>query len=93
MFVNWLEKMVQINQKDRYPSAGAAKIALQKIDIKNIPVVELNIPTLNFTSTQIDEKLTQIISVTNHIPNDVKTGTWEVAKHPNDSPNFTNNHP
>lgn len=56
-FIDWLQRMVQPNQKDRYLSAAAAKAALQPINVKSIPEVQLSQSSLEFKATQLGQKL------------------------------------
>ncbi|MFP5272622.1 protein kinase domain-containing protein [Coleofasciculus sp.] len=86
-FVTWLEKMVQPKARDRYINAAAALEALKPIDLIRTPEVKFSPEILEFTTTHIGEKLTQIVTLDNSIPETVLEGTWEVAPHPSD-PSF-----
>ncbi|EDX72940.1 protein kinase domain [Coleofasciculus chthonoplastes PCC 7420] len=83
-FVTWLEKMVQPKARDRYIDAAAALEALKPIDLIRTPEVKLSQEILEFRTTHIGEKLTQIVTVENSIPETVLEGTWQVAPHPSD---------
>ncbi len=85
-WIDWLEKLVQPNPKNRYPSAVAALEALKPIDVIRQPEAKLSPSSLNVKATKIGEKLTQIITVSNPAPNTLLEGTWEVAPHPSDPP-------
>jgi len=91
-FIQWLEKMVQPNFKERYGDAFTALKALKPLDIIRVPVVELSQSMLEFRASKWGEKLTKTITVSNSIPNTLLEGKWEVAPHPNDLPASKNNH-
>ncbi|MGK7878054.1 MAG: serine/threonine protein kinase [Xenococcaceae cyanobacterium] len=85
-FIEWLEKMVQSKQKDRYVSAAIAKEALSGISVIPVPEVHISQNSLQFKAAKLGEKITQTITVSNPIPRTVLKGRWEVAPHPNDPP-------
>lgn len=91
-FIDWLQRMVQPDQKERYPSAAAAKAALQPINVDSIPEVQLNHSSLQFKATQPSQKLTQTLHIKNSPSVPVREGNWEVAPHPNDPPPTPNTH-
>ncbi len=91
-FVNWLEKMVQPKQKDRYASAAMAKEALIPLNFNLVPEVKFSQSSLKFKANQLGEKVTQIITVTNPIPKTVLEGSWDVAPHPSDPPHTPSAH-
>jgi serine/threonine protein kinase len=91
-FINWLEKMVQPKQKDRYASAAAAKEALIPLSFNVVPEVNFSQSSLEFKATKLGEKVTQTIAVSNPIPKTVLKGRWEVAPHPNDPPHNPDSH-
>jgi serine/threonine protein kinase len=91
-WLNWLEKMVEPRPQDRYPDAAAAIAALKPIDVSRLPKVRLERNHLEFTASEYGEKLTQIISISNPIPDTVLSGRWEVAPHPSDSPHTPYDH-
>lgn len=91
-FIDWLERMVQPQKKDRYSSAAKALTALQPIHLNSIPEVQLKQPSLGCKATKLGQKLTQTIRIKNSLPNSVKEGIWEVAPHPNDPPHTPNSH-
>jgi len=88
-FVNWLEKMVQPKARDRFTNAAAALETLKPIDLIRTPEVKLSQESLEFTTTHLGEKLTQIVTLENSIPETVLEGFWEVMPHPSD-PRFRN---
>jgi serine/threonine protein kinase len=86
--IKWLEKMVQPRQSNRFENAQAALQALKVLDSRHImrlPEVEFSTTTLNFQATRLGEQLTQIITVTNSVPETLLEGRWEVAPHPHDT--------
>ncbi|MBU7585253.1 MAG: serine/threonine protein kinase [Nostoc sp. TH1S01] len=91
-FISWLEKMVQPRQDERFSNAKAALAALQPIDVIHQPAVDLSTSVLEFKATQLGEKLTQIITVENPIPDTILQGRWEVAPHPHDPPHTPDSH-
>lgn len=91
-FIGWLEKMVQPRQSDRFPDAKTALAALQPIHVIREPAVELSASVLEFTATRLGEKLTQIITVENPIPDTILQGRWEIAPHPQDPPHTPDSH-
>jgi len=91
-FIDWLERMVQPNKKDRYLSATAALAALQPIYVSSIPEVQLSQSTLELKATKLCQKLTQALSIKKYLPDAVQEGIWEVAPHPNDPPHTPNSH-
>lgn len=91
-FIEWLEKMMQPKQKDRYASAAAAKEALTSLSLCTVPEVNISHSSLEFKATKLGEKVTQIITVSNPIPKTVLQGRWEVAPHPNDPPHTPSTH-
>lgn len=91
-FVNWLEKMVHPKQKDRYASAEMAKEALIPLGFNILPEVHFSQSILQFKATQLGEKLTQTVTVSNPIPKTKLEGRWEVAAHPSDTQNEPGKH-
>ena len=91
-FIDWLERMVQPNKKDRYPSAAAALAALQPIYVSSIPELQLSQSSLELKATKLCQKLTQVLSIKKYLPDSLQEGIWEVAPHPNDPPHTPNSH-
>jgi serine/threonine protein kinase len=91
-FIDWLEKLVQHNPKNRYANASAVLSALQPIYVIRIPEVQLNQSSLKFKATRLGERLTQTITVSNSIPETVLEGRWEVAPHESDPPHTPETH-
>jgi serine/threonine protein kinase len=91
-WVSWLQKMVAPRVPDRYANAAEALAALEPIDVDRLPKVRVGRDTLEFTSRQYGEKLTQTISISNPIPDTMLAGRWEVAPHPSDPPHTPYDH-
>lgn len=91
-FIDWLEKLVQPNPKNRYANAAAALEALEFISVWRLPAAHFSTSTLEFTATKLQETLTQTITITNTTPGTLLTGTWEVAPHPSDPPHTPETH-
>lgn len=67
-FVNWLEKMVQPKARARFTNAATALETLQPIDLIRTPEVKLSQESLEFTTTHLGEKLTQMVTLENSVP-------------------------
>jgi serine/threonine protein kinase len=99
-FVDWIEKIVQPNPKDRYPDAKAAFAAFKPLYVKRVPetFVEhlgtkiVSSSVVEFTAGKLGERMTQTLMVRNNIPETVLKGWWEVAPHPSDPPHTPNSH-
>jgi len=91
-FINWLEKLVQHNPKNRYANATAALEALKPIYVIRIPEVQLSQSSLGFKAFRLGERLAQTIRINNSIPETVLEGRWEVAPHPSDPPHTPKTH-
>jgi serine/threonine protein kinase len=92
-WMNWLETMVAPRLQDRYPSAADALTALESLDVSSLPKVIIERARLKFTATELGEKITRTVRVSNPIPNTILAGRWEVAPHPNDPPHTPYDHP
>lgn len=91
-FIEWLEKLVQFNPKNRFSNAQAALNALQPLDLIRVPEAKLSQPILEFNASRVGEKLIQTIVVNNGIPDTVLEGEWIVLSHPNDPPHTPDSH-
>ncbi|WP_414550592.1 serine/threonine protein kinase [Anabaena sp. CCY 0017] len=92
-FLDWLELMVKPRFKERFADAQTASDALKQLDLVRVPGVELSTSLLEFTATRLGERLRQIITVENPIPDTMLEGKWEVAPHPQDPPHTPDSHP
>jgi serine/threonine protein kinase len=91
-FVDWLEKVVQPDPKDRYPDAEAAFNAFKPLYVKRVPEAIVSSSVLEFTASKLGERITQTLTVRNNVPETVLEGWWEVAPHPSDPPHTPNSH-
>ncbi|WP_227789462.1 serine/threonine-protein kinase, partial [Nodularia sp. LEGE 04288] len=92
-FLNWLELMVKPRFNERFADAQTALDALKQLNLVRVPRVELSTSVLEFTATQLGERLRQTITVENPIPDTMLEGKWEVAPHPQDPPHTPDSHP
>ncbi len=91
-FVDWLEKIVQPDPKDRHPDAEAAFNAFKPLYVKRVPEAIVSSSVLEFTASKLGERITQTLMVRNNVPETVLEGWWEVAPHPSDPPHTPNSH-
>jgi hypothetical protein len=91
-FVDWIEKIVQPDPKDRYPDAEAAFNAFKPLYVKRVPEAIVSSSILEFTASKLGERITQTLTVRNNVPETVLEGWWEVAPHPSDPPHTLNSH-
>jgi serine/threonine protein kinase len=91
-FVDWLEKVIQPDPKDRYPDAEAAFNAFKPLYVKRVPEAIVSSSVLEFTASKLGERITQTLMVRNNVPETVLEGWWEVAPHPSDPPHTPNSH-
>jgi serine/threonine protein kinase len=91
-FVDWLEKVVQPDPKDRYPDAEAAFNAFKPLYVKRVPEAIVSSSVVEFTASKLGERITQTLTVRNNVPETVLEGWWEVAPHPSDPPHTPNSH-
>ncbi|MDY6940837.1 MAG: serine/threonine-protein kinase [Cyanobacteriota bacterium] len=89
-WLSWLEKLVEPKMSDRYANAAVALAVLETIDVEALPKVRIDRPQqhLEFTAAQYGATVTRNITVSNPIPKTLLSGRWEVAPHPNDSPDL-----
>ena len=91
-WIEWLQKMVELKPKDRFPDAATALEALQPIYVIRVPEVKLSESCLEFTATKLGQKLTQTITISNSVPDTVLDSRWEVAAHLSDPPHTPDVH-
>lgn len=91
-FVSWLETLVEPNPRDRFPNARAALTVLKSLELARTPAIELNPSVIHLSATQPEETLTQVVKITNSIPDTVLDGRWEVAPHLSDPPHTPTMH-
>jgi len=91
-WLNWLEKMVEPRPQDRYANAAEALAALKPLDVSRLPKVRLSLDKVEFTAVELGDKVTELITVSNPIPETVLAGRWEVAPHASDPPHTPYDH-
>ncbi|HEY9596468.1 MAG TPA: serine/threonine protein kinase, partial [Cyanophyceae cyanobacterium] len=85
-WIEWLQKMVELKPKDRFPDAKTALEALKPIHVIRVPDVKLSHSSLEFTAKRLGERLTQTITINNSVPDTVLESRLEVAPHLSDPP-------
>lgn len=91
-WIDWLEKLVQPNPKNRYANATAALEALKPIYVTRVPDLQVSQFSLEFKASKLGERLAQTITINNSIPETILEGRWEVAPHLNDPPHTPEQH-
>lgn len=91
-FLDWLELMVKPKLKERFADAQTALQALKPLDVVRVPEVTLSTSVLEFTATQVGERLKQTIQVVNTMSETLLEGKWEVAPHKQDPPHTPDSH-
>jgi Protein kinase domain len=91
-FTEWLSKMVQKKPKNRFKDAYNALFALKPLDIVPLCIAKIDKTELEFTATQIGEKLTQTITIINDNSETTLIAWCEVAPHINDAPHTPHSH-
>ncbi|WP_293082196.1 serine/threonine-protein kinase [Okeania sp. SIO3B5] len=91
-WINWLEKITEPKYIDRYENAEEALAALRVLDVNRLAKVRISQTNLEFTSDKWGEKLTDIIEISNPIPETILSGRWEVAPHASDHPHTPYDH-
>lgn len=91
-FLNWLEKMVNSDVKQRFPDAETALQKLKTITIKKPKEIPLNHCEINLKATKIGEKIEKELSLSSFISDEINQGSWEVAAHPSDPPHTPEKH-
>ena len=91
-WIEWLQKIVELKPKDRFPDAKTALEALGPIYVIRVPEVKFTQSCVEFTATKLGQKLTQTIAITNSVPDTVLESRWEVASHLSDPPHTPHAH-
>lgn len=91
-WIDWLQEMVELKPKDRYPNALAALAAIQPIYVIRIPEVELSQLSWELTAKKLGEKLTHTITINNSVPETLLEGNWQVVSHLSDPPHQPDKH-
>ncbi|HEY9651034.1 MAG TPA: serine/threonine-protein kinase, partial [Coleofasciculaceae cyanobacterium] len=90
-WIKWLEKMVEPRLKERYPNAAAALDAMPTYPM-SLPKAQLSQSNFELKAISIGEKLSQIITIENPVPETILKGWLEVAPHPHDPPHTPHAH-
>lgn len=91
-WIEWLEKMVELKPKDRFPDAQTALEALKPIYINRLPELVISQTYLEFDAQRLGEKLNQTIRISNSVPETVLETRWQVAPHLSDPPHTPHHH-
>ncbi len=91
-FVKWLDQMVAPDPSKRFTDAKTALDALKPLYVVRVPEVKFDKSSLEFTSTNLGEKLTKTITISNSISETILEGHWEVAPHRRDPPHTPDDH-
>jgi serine/threonine protein kinase len=79
-FVDWLEKVVQPDPKDRYLDAEAAFNAFKPLYVKRVPEAIVSSSVLEFRASRLGKRMTQTLMVRNKVPETILEGWWEVGR-------------
>ncbi|MGQ4648657.1 protein kinase domain-containing protein [Lyngbya aestuarii] len=90
-WIKWLEKMAEPRLKERYPNATVALEAMP-VDPLRSPQVKFSQAAIEFRAMRLGEKLTQVITISNPIPETMLTGQWQVSSHVSDPPHTPDFH-
>ncbi len=91
-WIEWLQKMVELKPKDRFPDAQTALEALKPIYVIRVPEVKLSQTCLEFNAKRLGERLTQTLTITNSVPDTILESRLEVAPHLSDPPHTPHLH-
>jgi serine/threonine protein kinase len=83
-FIDWLEKVVAPDSRERYPDAKSTLKAFEPIYVKRLPRVLLNESNLSAKSKKIGDRLKVTITVRNDMPETTLEGGWTVEQHSSD---------
>ncbi|MBE9130002.1 MULTISPECIES: serine/threonine protein kinase [unclassified Coleofasciculus] len=91
-WIEWLEKMVELKPKDRFPDAETALEALNPIYVIRVPEVKFSQPCLDVNAKRLGEKVIQKITISNAVSDTLLESRWEVASHVSDPPHTPDFH-
>lgn len=93
-WINWLEKMTEPKVQNRFDNAAQALEVLKNLNVSRLPRVRLQRKkVIKFKAEQWGEQLSQIIEITNPVPDTILSGQWSVNPHPSDPPHTPYEHP
>jgi serine/threonine protein kinase len=64
-WIDWLQKMVELKPKDRFPDAASALEALQPIYVTRVPDAKLSQAHLEITAKKLGEQIIQVVTMSN----------------------------
>ncbi|MBR8829566.1 MAG: serine/threonine protein kinase [Gomphosphaeria aponina SAG 52.96 = DSM 107014] len=91
-FIEWLEKMVQPNLKDRFKSAEVAFLELKPLYVLTLPAVELSNAIIELEAEEIGDILMEKIRISNPVADTILEGVWQVEPHQSDPPHTPDYH-
>ncbi len=91
-WIEWLQKLVELKPKDRYVDAVSALAALEPIYVKRIPEVSLSKPCIEITANKLGERLVELVTISNTVPDTILQSRWEVAPHLSDPAHTPHTH-
>jgi len=91
-WIEWLQKMVELKPKDRHADAASALAALEPIYVNRIPEVSLSKPSIEITANKLGERLVEVVTISNKVPDTILQSRWEVAPHLSDPPHTPHTH-
>ncbi|NEO98406.1 MAG: serine/threonine protein kinase [Symploca sp. SIO2E9] len=91
-WIEWLENMVAMKAKNRFPDAKTALAALEPIYVNRLPELKLSQSCLEFKAKKLGEKLTKTIRISNSVPDTILKTSWQVASHLSDPPHTPHFH-
>jgi serine/threonine protein kinase len=92
-FIEWIEKVVQPDPRERYLDAKNTLDAFAPLYIKRLPKVTYDKSTLKVESKRIGDKVKTSVRVCNEMPDTMLEGWWTVESHHNDPESAAGNHP
>ncbi|MGK7931689.1 MAG: serine/threonine protein kinase [Microcystaceae cyanobacterium] len=90
--IQWLEKMVQPNLKDRFESAEIALSVLNQLEQFPSPIIKIVPSSLSFKCDQWGKIYSQTLRVFDCTTNKIIQGKWEVEPHLSDPPHTPEHH-
>jgi serine/threonine protein kinase len=91
-WIEWLQKMVELKPKDRFSDAASALKALEPIYVNRIPEVNLSKPCIEITANKLGERIVELVTISNAVPETILKTSLEVASHLSDPPHTPHTH-
>lgn len=83
-FIQWLEKMVEPDPKNRFANAKLALGAFKPLYVIRVPEIKVNPHQITLDSEKLGEKQKFIIEIRNSVPETELHGEFTVVEHPCD---------